>query len=72
MKSLLTTALLLAVLLLAQQAPIPDHPFAESIDVSVANVEVSALPGEGRSNWRAFSPTISGCEWRSAASRRSR
>lgn len=43
MRLLPTAALLLALPLLAQepaQEPIPDQPFAESIDVEVANVEV--------------------------------
>jgi VWFA-related protein len=49
MKPLLTAAaLLLALPLLAQQAPLPDQPFAESIDVSVANVEVSVTDRGGR------------------------
>lgn len=48
MKLLPTAALLLALPLPAQQAPIPDQPFAESIDVSVANVEVTVTDREGR------------------------
>ncbi len=41
-------ALLLAFPLLAQQEPIPDQPFAESIDVEVANVEVYVTGRDGR------------------------
>ncbi len=48
MRLLPTAALLLAFPLLAQQAPIPDQPFAESIDVSVANVEVFVTDRDGR------------------------
>jgi VWFA-related protein len=48
MKIFLMAALLLAVPLLAQQAAIPDQPFAESIDVSVASVEVSVTDRDGR------------------------
>jgi VWFA-related protein len=48
MRLLPTAALLLAFPLLAQQAPIPDQPFAESIDVSVANVEVYVTDRDGR------------------------
>lgn len=48
MKVFLTVTLLLAVPLLAQQAPVPDQPFAESIDVSVANVEVAVTDRDGR------------------------
>jgi hypothetical protein len=49
MRLLPPAALLLAVPLLAQQAPIPDQPFAESVDVSVANVEVFVTDRDGRS-----------------------
>src|ERR1700759_628030 len=49
MKFLPTAALLLALPLPAQQAPIPDQPFVEAIDVSVANVEVTVTDREGRS-----------------------
>jgi hypothetical protein len=48
MKLLSTAALLLALPLPAQQTPIPDQPFVESIDVSVANVEVTVTDREGR------------------------
>lgn len=48
MKSFPTAALLLALPVLAQNAPIPDQPFAASIDVSVANVEVSVTDRDGR------------------------
>jgi VWFA-related protein len=48
MRLLPTAALLLALPLLAQQAPIPDQPFAESIDISVANVEVAVTDRGGR------------------------
>jgi VWFA-related protein len=47
MKSFLAVALLFSAPLLAQ-GPIPDPPFAASIDVSVANVEVAVTDGEGR------------------------
>lgn len=49
MRLLPTAALLLAFPLPAQQAPVPDQPFAESIDVSVANVEVFVTDRDGRS-----------------------
>ena len=41
-------AALLALPLLAQQPPVRDQPFAESIDVSVANVEVYVTGRDGR------------------------
>lgn len=47
MRLLPTAALLLALPLLAQE-PIPDQPFAESIDVEVANVEVYVTGRDGR------------------------
>ncbi len=47
MKSFLAATLLLSVPWLAQ-GPIPDQPFATSIDVSVANVEVAVTDREGR------------------------
>ncbi len=47
MRLLATAALLLAFPLLAQE-PIPDQPFAESIDVEVANLEVSVTGRDGR------------------------
>lgn len=46
MKLLPTAALLLAFPLLAQE-PIPDQPFAESINVEVANVEVYVTGRDG-------------------------
>jgi VWFA-related protein len=48
MKLLSTAALLLVLPLAAQQEPLPDQPFAESIDVSVANVEVYVTDRQGR------------------------
>jgi len=48
MRLLPMAALLLALPLLASQETIPDQPFAESIDVSVANVEVAVTDREGR------------------------
>jgi VWFA-related protein len=47
MRLLPTATLLLALPLLAQE-PIPDQPFAESIDVEVANVEVYVTGRDGR------------------------
>jgi VWFA-related protein len=48
MRLLPTAVLLLALPLLARQETIPDQPFAESIDVSVANVEVAVTDRDGR------------------------
>jgi VWFA-related protein len=48
MRFLPTAALLLVLPLAAQQEPLPDQPFAESIDVSVANVEVYVTDSQGR------------------------
>lgn len=47
MRLLPTATLLLALPLLAQE-PVPDQPFAESIDVEVANVEVYVMGRDGR------------------------
>lgn len=48
MKALSAAVLFLSLPLLAQQEPIPDQPFAESIDVEVANVEVYVTGRDGR------------------------
>src|SRR5215218_9981747 len=48
MRLLPTAVLLLALPLPASQETIPDQPFAESIDVSVASVEVAVTDREGR------------------------
>src|SRR3954464_12175095 len=48
MKLLPAATLLLVLPLPAQQAPIPHQPFPESIDISVANVEVTVTDREGR------------------------
>ncbi|MFL6194530.1 MAG: VWA domain-containing protein [Thermoanaerobaculia bacterium] len=48
MRFLPAATLLLAFPLLARQEPVPDQPFAESIDVSVANVEVYVTDRSGQ------------------------
>ena len=48
MRLLPMAVLLLALPLPASQETIPDQPFAESIDVSVANVEVAVTDRDGR------------------------
>src|SRR6476661_1197014 len=48
MRPLSTVALLFALPLAARQETIPEQPFAESIDVSVANVEVAVTDRDGR------------------------